>query len=321
VTDGPCAAAPERDPSRFAPVVLLAPARSYSSVVAAMIGGHPELYGFPELTLFDKATVGERLDARPLLCEPWPGWNPVAGLERALAQLHAGSQDEEAIAAAGQWLAERRSWSGADVLDHLLALVAPRAGVEKSPETVHGDAQMARALDAYPRARFLHLARHPVSSQRSVQAVATQPSAQSYYVPPDLGVQCARGWLLAHRRIAAFCRSLPAGQCLQVRAEDVLNHPESELPRIARWLGVSEDDGALGAMLHPERSPFSAPGPPHARGGADPVFLRGPVPHAVPVPVGLDHPPEWGIPSGLASEVTAMALDLGYVEGSERHSS
>src|SRR5277367_299883 len=52
-------APPLRDPCRFAPLFVLAPPRSYTSVIAAMIGQHPELAGLPELKPFSYRTVGE----------------------------------------------------------------------------------------------------------------------------------------------------------------------------------------------------------------------------------------------------------------------
>src|SRR5947209_5720522 len=41
------------------PVLILCTPRSCSSVVCAMLGRHPQLYGFPELNLFVFDTVGE----------------------------------------------------------------------------------------------------------------------------------------------------------------------------------------------------------------------------------------------------------------------
>jgi hypothetical protein len=284
-------------------VIFLAPARSHSSVVATMIGSHPECFGFPELYLFDHATVGARLDAPPMLGKTPPGWNPVPGLGRAIAELHEGQQSPASIAAARRWLEERRSWSGADIFDHLLRLVAPRIGVEKSPETVNGEDKMSRALNAYPHARFLHLARHPITAMRSLQA---------HYVLFDHPTHCALSWFNQHRRILDFTAGLPAGQFILVRSESVLNSPESELERIARWIGVSEDPDATCAMRHPELSPFARPAPDVAYGGNDPGFLRQPTPRAVELPRSLDPPPAWRIPLDMWSQVEEVARALGY---------
>ena len=44
-----------------APLVILCPARSFSSVVCAMLGQHPQTYGLPELHLFITDTVDDLL--------------------------------------------------------------------------------------------------------------------------------------------------------------------------------------------------------------------------------------------------------------------
>jgi hypothetical protein len=299
------AEAPPRDPERFAPVIVLSPGRSHSSIVTAMIGSHPDLYGFPELILFDRPTLGERLDAGPRLGKPRPGWNPVPGLERAVAELHHGAQGADEIAAARRWLEQRRAWSGAEVMDHLLELVEPRTGVEKSPDTVNGEACLGRALSAYPRARFVHFVRHPVTAQRSLQR---------QLLLYDRPIPCAKAWLNQHRRILAFRAQLSADQSLLVRTEAVLNEPREQLRRIAVWLGLRADEAAIDAMCHPERSPYASVGLDGVRGGNDPVFLRDPVPHAVELPPTLEHPKGWLIPEELERDIVDLAEQLGYGE-------
>src|SRR5262245_1049021 len=158
---------PQRDPDRFSPIFVLAPARSNSSVVTAMLGQHPELCVFPELALFRKDTVGE------LLADP-PGWRGapaqlrMAGVYRALAEHHGGAQTSDTVAAAARWVEARSGWSVAQLFDHLLELAAPQVGIEKSPESSSRDEYLTRMVEAYPRARFLHLARHPRTSVDSM---------------------------------------------------------------------------------------------------------------------------------------------------------
>jgi hypothetical protein len=158
-----------RDPLRYAPVFVLAPARSNSSVVTAMLGQHPRLCVFPELALFRKATVAE------LLTDP-AGWRGpparlrLAGLLRALAEHHDGCQTPETVAAASRFIEERRAWGVGEILDHLLELAHPRLGLEKSPENSSRDEYLSRLDAAYPRARYLHLTRHPVTTAASMHA-------------------------------------------------------------------------------------------------------------------------------------------------------
>src|SRR5215469_14179910 len=122
-----------RDPHRFAPAFVAAPARSHSSVIVTMLGQHPQLHAFPELILFRGDRVGDLLEmsARDAVM---PLKVKMAGLLRALAEEHEGAQSEESIDRALAWLQMRTDWPVADVFDHLLARTAPAMGVEKSPE-------------------------------------------------------------------------------------------------------------------------------------------------------------------------------------------
>ncbi len=297
-----------RDLNKYSPVFLLAPARSHSSVVASMIGCHPQLYGFPELVLFSTENVGERLVAPPAIGKQPLGWNPVVGLERAIAELEYGSQDEYAIKLAHRWLEERKDWTGAQVMDHLLGLISPCRGVEKSPETVHSIDNMMRIADAYPRAQFIHLVRHPVTSQRSVQR---------YYFLYDHPVHCARGWINQHKRILDFRHSIDQDRSVMIRSEDVLNKPYVSLKYIADWLGISNDDDAIKMMMNTSSSPYVYTHSSTASVWHDPTFLKDPEPHSVELPSSLDRPNGWDIPEDIWSEVATLAKKLGYGDNGE----
>jgi len=299
-----------RDPLWYSPLFVLAPARTHSTVINAMIGMHPRMAAFPELALFRRGTMAE------LLRDP-PGWRgPTAdqrlvGLLRALAQVEHGVQSEETIALARDWLAQRAAWSGEQVYDHLLARVAPRVGVQKSPEDSGRDEYLQRVAAAYPRARFLHLTRHPVTSATSMH-LAWKDSSFWNIQPQAFHNFCLGVWHHQHRRIDRFVSALQPDRGLRVRAEDVLNAPQEHLPRICAWLGFDAAPASIEAMCHPERSPHATVGPPGALGGGDAGFLRDPVPRAVELPVSLDVPPEWGIDPWLLLTVIEQANRFGY---------
>ncbi len=300
----------ERDALRFSPVFVLAPARSNSSVLTAMLGQHPELCVFPELALFRKETVGE------LLTDP-PGWRGatarqrLAGVYRALAEHHDRAQTSETVAAAAAWVEARSSWNVAELLDHLLELAAPQTGIEKSPESSSRDEYLARLDHAYPRARYLHVTRHP---RPSVDSMHRAWAGNGYW-----GVEaalfhsfCLGVWFHQHRRIEAFIATLPAERALRVRSEDVLNDPRAALPRICEWLRVDASPRALEKMAHPEDSPYAVLGPATASGGWDAGFLADPVLRAVELPGSLDLPEGWGADPWLDLVSRELATRLGY---------
>lgn len=299
-----------RDPLWFAPVFVLAPARSNSTVITAMLGMHPELCGFPELALFRRETVAQ-------IIEDPPGWRGapahlrLAGLLRSLAEIHHGRQDEPAVDDALQWLSARRAWPVEMVLDHLLGGVAPLIGVEKSPEHSSHDHYIRRLAAAYPRARFLHVTRHPLPS---IESMYRNWNQLGYWdIDPELFHHfCAGVWFYQHRRIDRLISSLPPDRGMRVCSEHLLNAPSESLPKICRWLGIEAGEQAIDAMCHPERSPHARLGPPGALGGGDAGFLRDPVLRQTELPDSLDIPEGWRVDPWQWLAVIELATRFGY---------
>jgi hypothetical protein len=313
--------APSRDPATFSPVFVLAPARSCSSVIATMIGQHPELAGMPELKLFCCPTIGALAATLPKYWIDRGLVHRSPGLVRALAEIEFGGQGPNSQAEARDWLNMRADWSGADVLDVLMARLSPRAVVEKSPENVESDASLARMANAYPRARYVHLTRHPVATQRSMERHQRQATPE--FPPRREPMTGIASWFQAHERILKLCAGLTEDRHIRIRAEDALSDPDREMGRIAAWLGVSAGPEACEAMKHPENSPFARSRPPGsaAGGGNDPGFLADPRLRAVDLPQSLAPPPGWDLGLSVWRCVSDLAQTLGYLDREDRSAS
>jgi len=255
------------------PLIILCPPRSFSSVVSTIIGEHPQLYGFPELHLFGGDTVDQIIKREAKAGNPAP-----AGLLRTLAQEHDGIQSTKTILKASIWLNERRHWSTKKLMDYLLELISPRIGVEKSPNTSRNKRFLERAYAMFPKAYYLHLTRHPVSSRKSIQEFWEQKKQKKKRKMTSLktGLDGLFLWYYMHDNILKFTQSLPTGQTIRVKGEDILSEPEVYLHQLAQWLGLRTDAEAIEAMMHPENSPYAYVGPSPARGGNDPKFMRNP---------------------------------------------
>jgi hypothetical protein len=301
-----------RDLTRFSPIFVLASARSYSSVVTTMIGQHPELAGLPELKLFCYGTL-EELDASlPRYWIERGMKHRSPGLVRAVAQFELGAQTPESISSAQAWLKQRSHWTGAEVFDVLMERLSPRVAVEKSPENVESDSALERLTSAYPRARYLHLTRHPVTAQRSVQEHWKKTIPGHEMPGQPMSLMCS--WVEIQCRILRLAAMLPEDRYMRVRAEDILNDIRPGLRSIASWLGVRTDEDAIGAMTHPEASPFASFGIEGSGiiSGHDPNFLRDPIPHPVEVLGTLEPPPGWVENSSLWEMTVEIAHRLGY---------
>lgn len=258
-------------------VMLLVPPRSFSSLVSTMIGQHPEMYGFPELHVMMRETIGEAL-VRERRRDQFLG---PSGLLRALAELEFGGQSAENVLNAANWLEDRSDWKSKDVINYVVDLAAQKTGakfcVEKTPSMMENPIALERVRRSFPDALFIHVTRHPANHLKSINEYIDK------YIPrhsPEVREQMRKraigNWPVTHRNILDFCQSLAPGQYIRIRGEDVLSNATGAMRQVAGWLGLRTDDDAIAAMLRPEDSPYACLGPPNATFGNDPKFVFSP---------------------------------------------
>src|SRR5712692_735035 len=79
-------------------LIILGPPRSFTTVVSAMLGQHPQMYGLPEIHLF----VAETMEEWWQQCAN-ATFNMDHGLIRVVAQLFFGGQTEVSASRAAGW--------------------------------------------------------------------------------------------------------------------------------------------------------------------------------------------------------------------------
>lgn len=299
------------------PLFLLAPPRSYTSLVNAMLGQHPQMYGLPELCLFNVDT----------LVELWQGsTGEIAenvamvrhGLMRAVAEVWGGEQRTNTVNMAFAWASAREHLSTAEVYQEIVDRIHPLVAVEKSPSYTMSVRRMQAMHRAFPDARFLHLVRHPVAQCKSLMAIndgAFCLKIEAFELGDDYAmIEPQIAWHDINVNILDFLREVPPERQLRMRGEDIMAAPQAKLAEIARWAGLRDDPQAIDEMMHPERSPYACFGPVNALFGNDPNFLAGPTfrPHTPKVPP-LAQPVPWRTDGrGLYPEVIALAQEFGY---------
>jgi hypothetical protein len=321
------------------PLFILSAPRSFSSVVCAMLGQHPQMHGLPETHLF-----AEEMMDRWLGRSSRENYPMAHGLLRAVAHLFYGGQTEDSVKRAGGWLVRRASSTSGMVFEELALQVSPAILVDKSPSMVYSLDSMRRAHQFFPQARFIHLVRHPrgqgysvlkyrnalarpeyQSRERQLEAgtvpdwlsnLASFPysprGSAAYSELSDTDPQ--RGWYVLNRNIVDFLQSVPGHQWVTIRGEELLTEPDEGLATIAEWLGVRDDREAIELMKHPESSPYACFGPPQARCGNDIFFLQDPVLHKGRAePQSLEGALAWRRDGrGFLPEVKELAQRLGY---------
>ena len=286
-----------------APVFILCAMRSYSSLICAMLGQHPDLYGLPEINL----TVADRIGGVIDFYQTRP--HGLHGLLRTVAQLQSGAQTDETIAAARAWIEERRDWSSTQMLAWIEAEVAPRRIVDKSPVTVRSPAMLTRLRQMRPEASFLHIVRQPAAVCRSIDRLHEMIDAETGSGLRGR-VDAEQVWLRSNANVLDLKAALPPGACLSLQGEAFLAEFDTYAPQICDWLGIRSDAEALKAMLHPEASPYACLGPDSAPYGNDPNFLANPA--FTPRPIEIE-PIEAGVDGRpFGPRVRKIARELGY---------
>lgn len=312
---------PDRSSSYPDPVFVLAAPRSFSSLVNAMIGQHPELYGMPELNLFQCELIEEfNSGITPAGTKKSPVWASMRhGLLRAVAEIYSGEQTPESIRMAERWLKNREMMTSGEVFVELAEAVAPRRIVEKSPGVLRMRSYLDRMLATFPNARFIHLLRHPVPQGQSVfkakGGVGVLMAINSIDMRGPVAVlEPQIAWYNAQIQILRFLDDLPEEQFITIKGEAFLNDLDNYLPELCRWLGISDDPAAIDAMRHPELSPYSCEGPANATLGNDINFLKSPALREGEISVPpLDRPLPWRKDGeALHPEVQALARTFGY---------
>jgi hypothetical protein len=199
------------------PVFILAPPCTYSWVITAMLGQHPDTYALPELHLFRTETVGEWIQLSRS-----ESFEMDHGLLRAVAQICFGEQTEATVSEARGWLQRRAHMTTGLLLEQIAERVAPRLLVERSPSHVYGQASMHRMHEMFPNARFVHLTGHPRAYGETVIGALARRDARADPSPSNWLAQLTRfphdesgeqkvvaGAPPQHRRLPRVCGAGP----------------------------------------------------------------------------------------------------------------
>lgn len=295
------------------PIFILGAPRSFTSVICAMLGQHPETYGVPELNLF----IDETLDQ---LTQRLKGIRQfqLHGLLRTVAQLYAGEQTILSVDMAYRWILTRLDKSTGEVYLELCRKVAPLRIVDKSPVYVTKPEILKRLHQTFPDAHYLHLVRHPRTQGQSMAkiangAIAIMTGSIDYSTkPPTLDPQYS--WYKMQSNIVDFLGTIPSQQQMRLLGEDILNEPKVHFEKICNWLNLSWDESIFNNILQPQDSPYACLGPYAAHLGNDPNFLKSPAFRYKPINSSyLEGPLPWrGDNKGFIPPIIKLAQEFGY---------
>jgi thioester reductase-like protein len=278
------AEAPRPDPMLF----ILSPPRSGSTLLRVMLAGHSRLFSPQELYLgcfSDMAAHDRHLGGTVL----------NMGVIATIAEL---------LSRTGAWNLYVQWKQGAVPTAEVYSFFSSRLGgrtlVDKSPCFFPPQAVIRRLASLFPRARFVHLVRHPVACISSyVRERFHGIFPETHGIDPyDCGEWV---WTRVHEGILEVEAELGPGRMHRLYFEDLTGDPERALRRLCPSLGLSFEPALL--------TPYS--GHRMVAGGfqvGDPNFTRYTSIRADKAEAFRDDV----LPHGLREATLAIAERLGY---------
>lgn len=296
------------------PLFILAAPRSFTSLLCAMIGQHPDAYGVPELNLFLADTLAGLLESRTGITS-----FQLHGIMRTIAELYSGEQTLESIESAQRFYIGYANCDSGEFYTKLCRRVFPKQIVDKSPAYSYSSNALARINKTFPDAHFLHIIRHPRAQGSSMMKIADgkmailSNSIDYSTDPPTIDPQYV--WADIQRTIIEFLKTIPDSRKRHFRGEDIMSDPRLYFGQIAEWLNWRWDEDALQRMLRPQDSPYACLGPYGAPLGNDPNFLNSPIfkPRPPSSAGSLEGSLFWRPDGkGFIPDVVAIARQFGY---------
>ncbi len=275
-------------PSDRPMIFVLSPPRSGSTLLRVMLAGHPQLFAPQELYLGCFSSIaahGRHLGGTAL------DMGVIATTAELLSQTGAWNHYV-------RW--KQDATPTAEVYSFFNDRLGGRTLVDKSPLFFPPQVVIRRLARLFPRARFLHLVRHPVACigsyvRERFHAIFPETSGIDPY---DAGEWV---WTRVQQGILEALADLESWRVHRLHFEDLATDPERVLRRLCPSLGVPFDAALL--------TPYS--GHRMVAGGfqvGDPNFVRHGSIRADKAEAFRDE----ALPRPLAPETVAVAERLGY---------
>lgn len=221
-------------------VFVLSPPRSGSTLLRAMLAGHPKLFSPPELYLLTYNTLADR--------KAWFSGSQRFQLEgniRALMQIR--NQPLEEVQAFVADL-EAKAFPTQEYYGLLQQWLGDQLLTDKTPAYATHLETLERGETWFEDAIYIHLLRHPYGMIRSFEEAKLEQLWYPRLVGQDAGHPDASPygrrqlaemiWLILHENIVQFLKAIPAGRKFELRFEDMVSEPEKAMRDVCARLGL-----------------------------------------------------------------------------------
>ncbi len=231
-------------------IFILSPPRSGTTLLRAMLAGHPALFTTSELRLLGCDTLAERRAACSGAGSIWRD-GPI----RAIQQIR-GCDAAEAERLFAE--CERANLTTTEFFARLQRWIAPRELVDKSPSYALDPATLRQAESIFDDAFYIHLSRHPYEMIRSFE----KQRMDRVYLPQALDLTPREAgenvWLIAHQNTLDFLATVPGERQHHLRFTDLVGDPRSSMEALCAALAIPFDPALLDPYKSETRAETSA---------------------------------------------------------------
>ena len=230
----------QRFPTKNPPAIfVLAPNRSGTTLLRVMLGGHPQLFSPPTLSLLRFETLAQRKEVARFSLE---------GTIRALMQVH-DCDGAEATRLMQEY--EQQQLTTQEFYRVLQQAIGQQILVDKtSSYALYPDA--LRRIEMYfENPLYIHLVRHPYGMIHSFEKARFDLLGNRFGKDNEFTRReiAELTWLISHQNILNFFEHVPAHRQHRLRFEDLVQDPHHTAQRICQFLNIDFDT----EMLEPHK--------------------------------------------------------------------
>ena len=218
-------------------IFILCTARSGSTLLRVMLGGHRELFAPPELLLLPFDSLKQRNE---IFSGPRSLWSE--GILRAIMELKACDADqaklilqqcEEENMTVQEFYALMQEWLGGRKL------------VDKSPSYSQNLQVMQRAEDYFEDAMYIHLLRHPVAMIDSYERQRIDQLSSKENLGYETRQMAELLWVVSHQNMIEFLGRIPKERQCRVVFEELVKQPRVVMEKVCEFLKLDFDEEVL----------------------------------------------------------------------------
>jgi acyl carrier protein len=218
-------------------IFILCTARSGSTLLRVMLGGHRELFAPPELLLLPFDSLRQR---KRVFSGPRSLWSE--GIIRAIMEIkHCDAEQAKEVLAE----CEERDLTIQEFYALMQKWLDGRRLVDKSPSYSQSVQVMWRAEECFDNAIYIHLLRHPIAMIASYERERIDQLSFRENLGYESRQMAELLWIISHRNILEFLGNIPKQRQCRVVFENLVKQPRLVMERICEILRLGFDEEVL----------------------------------------------------------------------------